>query len=130
MFFFLLKIPFKDTKIEVLTQSILEKNNIPFLKHKNFKLSNSNHQADIVIEPDKVIEVNGDYWHFNPKIYDAESTQKLRDKSILAKEKWAYDKYLIEGMESQGYRVLVVWESELKKELAKTTKKILKFALS
>ena len=122
--------PKKDTKIELITQSILEKNKINFKKHKNFKLRKSNHQADIVIEPNKVIEVNGDYWHFNPKIYHAESTQKLRDKSILAKEKWAYDKYLIEGMESQGYKVLVVWESELKKELDKTTKKILKFAKS
>ena len=33
-------------------------------------------------------------------------------------------------MESLGYKVLVVWESELKKELDKTTKKILKFAKS
>ena len=124
------KFPYRDTKIELITQSILEENNIIFKKHKNYKLSESNHQADITIEPDKIIEVNGDYWHFNPKIYHAESTQKLRNQSILVKEKWAYDKYVIEGMQSQGYRVLVVWESELKKELAKTTKKILKFALS
>ena len=25
------------------------------------------------IEPDKVIEVNGDYWHFNPKKYDGKN---------------------------------------------------------
>jgi G:T-mismatch repair DNA endonuclease (very short patch repair protein) len=124
------KFPYKDTKIELITQSILEENNIIFKKHKNYKLSESNHQADITIEPDKIIEVNGDYWHFNPKIYHAESTQKLRNKSILAKEKWAYDKYVIEGMKSQGYKVLVVWESELKDELEDITKKILKFAKS
>ena len=124
------KFPFKDTKIEVLTQSILEKNNIPFLKHKNFKLSNSNHQADIVIEPDKVIEVNGDYWHFNPKKYDGKSIQKKRGKEIKAEDVWEYDQYLIDEMEQHGYHVLVVWESELKDELDKTTKKILKFAKS
>ncbi len=124
------KFPYRDTKIELITQSILEENNIIFKKHKNYKLSESNHQADITIEPDKIIEVNGDYWHFNPKIYHAESTQKLRNQSILVKEKWAYDKYVIEGMKSQGYKVLVVWESELKKELDETTKKILKFAKS
>ena len=101
-----------------------------FKKHQNYKLSESNHQADITIEPDKIIEVNGDYWHFNPKIYHAESTQKLRDKSILAKEKWAYDKYIIDEMKYLGFKVLVVWESELKDELDKTTKKILKFAKS
>jgi len=124
------KFPYRDTKIELITQSILEENNIIFKKHKNYKLSESNHQADITIEPDKIIEVNGDYWHFNPKIYHAESTQKLRNKSILAKEKWAYDKYVIEGMKSQGYKVLVVWESELKDELEDITKMILKFAKS
>ena len=124
------KFPYKDTKIELHVQSILEENNIIFKKHKNFKLSKSNHQADITIEPDKVIEVNGDYWHFNPKKYDGESIQKLRGIEIQVKEKWAYDKYLIDEMESQGYKVLVVWESELKNELDKTTKKILKFAKS
>jgi G:T-mismatch repair DNA endonuclease (very short patch repair protein) len=124
------KFPYRDTKIELQTQLILEENNIIFKKHKNYKLSESNHQADITIEPDKIIEVNGDYWHFNPKIYHAESTQKLRNKSILAKEKWAYDQNLIEEMEHLGYKVLVVWESELKHELDKTTKKILKFAKS
>ncbi len=122
------KFPYKDTKIEVLTQTILKKNGISFVKHKNFKLSDSNHQADIVIEPDKVIEVNGDYWHFNPKKYDGESNQKKRGRDIKAKDVWRDDKYIIDGMKEQGYKVLVVWESELKDELVKTTKKILKFS--
>ena len=121
------KFPSKDSKPELLVQSILGKNNVTFLKHKNFKLNNSNHQADIVIEPDKVIELFGDYWHFNPKIYDGESVQKMRRKQIKVKEVWKYDKYLIDGMKQQGYKVLVVWESELKNELESTTKKILKF---
>ena len=124
------KFPFKDSKPEVLTQFILEKNNIDFIKHKTFKFEKSFHQADIVIEPDKVIEVNGDYWHFNPKKYDGKSIQKKRGKEIKAEDVWEYDKYLIDGMEQHGYRVLVVWESELKDELDKTTKKILKFAKS
>ena len=122
--------PKKDTKIELITQSILEKNKINFKKHKNFKLRKSNHQADIVIEPNKVIEVNGDYWHFNPKKYDGNSIQKKRGKTIQAKEILKNDKYIIEGMKEYGYKVLVVWESELTDELENTTKKILKFAKS
>ena len=121
------KFPFKDTKPELLTHSILEKHNISFKKHKNFKLYKSHHQADIVIEPNHVIEVFGDYWHFNPKKFDGESTQKKRRKEIKAKDVWKRDKYVIDGMKEQGYKVLVVWESELKKELQKTTQKILKF---
>jgi len=125
-----MKFPKKDSKPELLTQSILKKHKISFKKHHNFKLSKSYHQADIVIEPNYVIEVFGDYWHCNPKKYDGESIHKTRGKEIKVKDQWKHDKYIINGMKKQGYKVLVVWESELEKELDKTTKKILKFAKS
>ena len=51
----------------------------------------------------------------------------MRKKEIKVKEVWQEDKNIINGMEEQGYKVLVVWESELKDELDKTTKRILKF---
>jgi G:T-mismatch repair DNA endonuclease (very short patch repair protein) len=124
------KFPFKDSKPELLVQSILNKNGIKFKKHKSFKLSKSYHQADIVVEPNRAIEIFGDYWHFNPKMYDGESIQRKRRKQIKAKDVWKYDKYVINGMKKQGYKVLVVWESELKNELERTTKKILKFVIS
>ena len=121
------KFPSKDSKPEKTVQSILRDNGISFRKHKNFKLSLSNHQADIVVQPNHVIEVFGDYWHFNPKKYDGESVQKVRRKKVKVKEVWEYDRYVIDGMKDQGYKVLVVWESELKGELEKTAKKILRF---
>ena len=121
------KFPFKDSKPELLVQSILKKNHIDFKKHKNFKLSKSYHQADVVIEPNHVIEVFGDYWHFNPKMFDGETVQRQGHKGILkAKDVWEYDKYVINGMKKLGCKVLVIWESELN-ELDRTTKKILKF---
>lgn len=120
--------PKEDTKPEKIVQTILKKYEINFEKHFNFKLKNGrNHQADIIIEPNYVIEVFGDYWHFNPKKYDGESIQKMRKKEIKVKEVWQEDKDIINGMKEQDYNVLVVWESELKDELEKTTKKILKF---
>ena len=119
------KFPIKDTKPELLIQSILKKHGISFKKHYKFKLSDSYHQADIVIEPNYVIEVFGDYWHYNPKEWEGESKSRRKGKKV--KDVWEYDKYVIDGMKEQGYKVLVVWESELKNELEKTTKKILKF---
>lgn len=83
-----------------------------------------------MIKPDKIIEVFGDYWHFNPNHYDGESIQKKSGKSIKVKEVWKYDQYVIDGMQEQGYKVLVIWESELKDELDKTSTKILEFAKS
>jgi G:T-mismatch repair DNA endonuclease (very short patch repair protein) len=122
--------PRKDSKPELLVQSILVKNNIDFTKHFSFKLTRSRHQADLMIEPHKIIEVFGDYWHFNPKHYDGESVQKKSGKNVKVKDVWKYDKYVIDGMRTQGYKVLVVWESELKDELEDIAKKILKFAKS
>ena len=131
------KFPKKDTKPEKLIQKILGEAGITFVKHKNFKLTKSYHQADIVIEPNKVIELFGDYWHCNPKDYvnkgESKSGFKPNDKITggkYAKDKWKKDKEIIKGMKKQGYKVLIIWEGELEKELDKTTKKILKFALS
>ena len=118
--------PFRDTKIEIQVQNILIKNKIPFVKHKNFKLSKSNHQVDILIEPNKVIEVNGDYWHFNPIIYDGNSVQKRRGKQLKAREVWKKDKIIYNELNKLGLSVLVVWESELKNS-KDISKKILDF---
>lgn len=131
------KFPKKDTKPEKLLQSIIDEAGITFVKHKNFKLTKSYHQADIVIEPDKVIELFGDYWHCNPKDYinKGESKSGFKPNDTIAggkyaKDKWKKDKEIVEGMKKQGYKVLIIWEGELETELDKTTKKILKFAKS
>ena len=55
---------------------------------------------------------------------------KKRGKKVQVQDVWKHDKDVLKGMKKQGYKVLVVWESELKDELDKTTKKILKFAKS
>ena len=118
--------PSRDTKIEIQVQNILNKHKIPFVKHKNFKLSKSNHQVDILIEPNKVIEVNGDYWHFNPIIYDGNSVQKRRGKQLKAREVWKKDKIIYNELNKLGLSVLVVWESELKNS-KDISKKIIDF---
>jgi hypothetical protein len=46
---------------------------ISFKKHLNINLERSNHQADILFEPNFVIEGFGDYWHFNHRKYNEES---------------------------------------------------------
>jgi len=119
--------PAKDTAPEVTVQKILKDNGISFQKHVSIKLSKSYHQADLIVESNKVIEIFGDYWHFNPKQYDGDSIHKVRGKKIKVKEVWEYDQYVIDGMKQQNLHVLVIWESELKKEFEKTVEKILKF---
>jgi len=120
--------PLKDSKsVELQIQKILKDNGIVFTKHYNIKLDHSNHQADILVPPNFIIEGFGDYWHFNPQMYDGESFQKFRHKLIKVKEVWVYDEYVINGMRKQGYKVLVVWEGDLEKNIERATQNILNF---
>lgn len=70
----------------------------------DFRLSNSN----------ILIEVNGDYWHANPVVYQADDVVKLPGKSKLAKEVWAYDARKNGYAEKKGFTVIKIWEREIK----------------
>ena len=55
------------------------------------------------------LEIQGDYWHMNPAIYEA--TDKIR-KGKTAEEIWKYDKMKADLCESIGLKLIVIWESE------------------
>ena len=59
---------------------------------------------------DKLIEINGDYWHCNPKFYDETFYNKSKQKT--AKELWEIDARKREIAEQNGYKLLVVWEND------------------
>jgi len=60
-----------------------------------------------------IVEVNGDYWHANPEKYSPDYFHKA--KGLTAKEIWCYDKQRNEHLAQLGYKVVVVWEKEIKK---------------
>lgn len=72
---------------------------------------------------DVIIEFNGDYWHANPKKYDA--TDKIRGK--LASCIWSNDKAKLDLARSFGFRVLVVWESDYKTDKDKIINEVIKW---
>lgn len=59
-----------------------------------------------------IIEYFGDYWHCNPKKYDANYFNKKKNK--FAWELWEYDKKKVELIRNYGYNLEVVWEKDLK----------------
>ena len=61
----------------------------------------------------KIIEYNGDFWHANPNIYPPNFINP-RTK-IKAVDKWEIDRIKLQYARDQGYEVLVVWESDFKK---------------
>jgi G:T-mismatch repair DNA endonuclease (very short patch repair protein) len=73
----------------------------------------------------KIIEYHGDFWHPNPKYY-SEDFINPRTK-ISAKNKWDLDQQKLQFARDNGYNVLVVWESEFKKNQDETIKKCIQF---
>jgi hypothetical protein len=61
-----------------------------------------------------IIEYNGNYWHSNPKKYNADYYNVKKSK--YAKEIWEYDANKIYLAESDGYIIRTVWESDYKKD--------------
>ena len=58
-----------------------------------------------------IIEVYGDYWHCNPKNFSPDFYHSQLKST--AKEKWHKDEQRKQYLESLGYSVTVVWESDI-----------------
>jgi very-short-patch-repair endonuclease len=59
-----------------------------------------------------IIEINGDYIHANPKYYSANDIIVLIGNSYTAEMKWEKDRKRQTKLESLGYTVFVIWESD------------------
>lgn len=59
---------------------------------------------------DVIVEFNGDFWHFNPKIYE-DVLVRYPD----APKKWKKDTEKYRLYLERGYRVIVIWEADWRK---------------
>lgn len=59
-----------------------------------------------------IVEVNGDYWHLNPSLYDENFVDNSRNVSSVVI--WENDKKKIETAVKLGYKTAVIWESDIK----------------
>jgi len=73
----------------------------------------------------KCIEFNGDFWHANPDNNLESSIHRVKNKSN--KQIWDEEKLKIKTIEELGYKVLVIWESEYRKNPIETLNKCLDF---
>ena len=69
--------------------------------------------VDVFVQPDIAIEVYGDAWHGNPNKYKPDD---LLPSGITAREKWARDAARRAGLERNGHKVIVIWESKLRRQ--------------
>lgn len=82
--------------------------------------------ADILLpESKKIVEFHGDYWHCNPKTYSSDYFHKVKNKT--AKEIWEEDLKRRHILETHGYTLLYVWETDYKNNLATVQTQIKEF---
>ena len=113
-------LPFKDSSIEIKIQDFLMTLQIEFLTHKYMNIKNS-YQCDIFIPvqigiPQKiVIECDGDFIHCNPDMYK-ENYERFPNskKKKPAKEIWKIDEARTKQLIEKGFRVIRLWEHEIK----------------
>lgn len=59
----------------------------------------------------RIIEINGDFWHMNPNLFEAYDINKVTNRS--AKEIWETEENRNKILKDKGYKILVIWETEL-----------------
>lgn len=59
-----------------------------------------------------IVEVNGDYWHGNPRVYPPDTY--ITSIGMTAGEKNAADNYRNDQLRQMGYDVVVLWESDIR----------------
>lgn len=63
-----------------------------------------------------ILEYQGDYWHCNPHLYKSGNLVKMAGLgNILVDYIWAKDKLKREMAESQGFKLITLWEADYKK---------------
>jgi len=116
----------KRSKLQKVVEKELTKLNIDFdyeVSGKFTKLNDYTNKiyspiVDILIEHKKiVIEVYGDKWHANPKIYKQNDLIQTWDGLKHAKDIQEKDKSRKEQIESFGYIVLELWEQDIRKNI-------------
>jgi len=93
------------SSIEIKLSDALKQHSIPFVSQFAYQMG----IADFFIEPDLIVEVDGDYWHNIPKV-------KERDKKQTA------------FLTTNGYRVLHLTESEINKNMGGCIDRIIAIA--
>lgn len=115
----------KDTKPEMAVRSLLHRMGYRFRLHRR-ELPGS---PDIVLPKyNSVIFVHGCFWHLHEGCRDGTVPKTQHEKWKLKLERNVErDKLHYEELQKMGWKVLVVWECEVEKQLDMVKSKIVDF---
>jgi len=108
----------KRSLLEIRFETFLETLDIKFISSYYINTENYHFIFDFYLPKDNIlIEVDGDFWHCNPKTHSFPicKTQEINVKNDQEKNKWA---------EENGYKLLRFWEDDINNNI-KQVKQIL-----
>ena len=114
-----------SSKLEKKILCVLKDLGIDF--EAQFRIGKYFHKYDAKIKGSNIIlEINGDFWHANPKFFKENDILKFsKTNHPKAKDIWKKDEKNREFAEKNGYKVVYLWECEVKKKTEVEIGKIL-----
>lgn len=104
-----------SSKNEILLKekrSSLEEQVLPYLTEYSNNIRIGKYTVDFINPNTKhIIEINGNYWHCNPKMYSPDFIHL--HLNMTASQKWDYDKNRKEELERKGYTITTIWEDDI-----------------
>jgi very-short-patch-repair endonuclease len=110
-----------SSRLELFVEQTLIEMDIP---HKRQKWIAGKSFDFLILGTNIILEINGDYWHANPRKYLSSDSIKYPNRVITAKDKWEEDKAKTILAEKYGYRVIDIWEDEINKNVSQLEKLI------
>ncbi len=106
-----------QTYPEKVVETLLSELNIDYIKEVTFK--SGRFRVDFLLQNKTIIEVNGDYWHSNPKLYKYETFTDDQYKNYYN------DMFKKDWFTLNGFNILYVWEYDIYNNFETVIKQLL-----
>jgi len=73
----------------------------------------------------KIIEIYGDFWHMNPKVYEPDSINTIL--KMCAKDRWIMDEKRNQLAIETGHQIMVIWEYDYRENKQREIDKCITF---
>ena len=97
---------------EMRMKAILDEAKIQYVRNFCLKFGKTWRLFDFLIEGKLIVEMNGNYYHANPRFYKRDDTIVIASKRKSAAAIWKHDREKARLARSFGYPYLVLWEDE------------------
>lgn len=101
-----------NSKLECRVEKILKDLKIKYIR--SFWIAHKSYDFRI-IDTNIVIEVQGNYWHANPEIYNPDDVLNYPEAFTKAEDIWEKDYNKLKTAEKYAYQIKYLWEYDLNK---------------